>query len=147
MPKRKLFSHDGFTLIEVIMAVVIVSTVIAALLQMRGNTSHKFLQLKKLTKTNQYNSFLIGNGEKYGFESSNIDLYRLADDFDLESNLRRKLKSLKVHILYDELDVLDSSDFGDEDEESSDAAIVLEIGRTTLHSKEFSLSMKRVKLQ
>jgi len=148
MPKRQLH-RKAFTLIEVMVAVMIVSVVIAALLQMRGNTNHKFIQLKKIVKENQYNSFLISVDDKYGFESSSIDLYRLADNFDLESDLRRKLKSIKTKVTYEELEVLDSGDFSDDKEEgeSSASGIIFEIGKTSLESDDFSLSLMRVKIQ
>jgi len=151
MPKRQL-NRKAFTLIEVMVAVMIVSVVIAALLQMQGNTNHKLIQLKKTVKENQYSSFLISVDDKYGFESSSLDLYRLADNFDLESDLRRKLKSIKTKVSYEELDVLDSSDFSDdsdesEEGESSASGIIFEIGKTHLESEEFSLSLMRVKIQ
>ena len=151
MPKRQLHKK-AFTLIEVMVAVMIVSVVIAALLQMRGDTNHKLIQLKKILKENQYNSFLIATDDKYGFESSNIDLYRLLGNFDVESDLRRKLKAIKTEVTYEELDVLDSSDFSDdstdgEESEGSASAIVFEIGKTSLKSEAFSLSLLRVRIQ
>ena len=69
MPKRR-----AFTLMEVMVAVVIVSVVIAALLQMQGNTHHKLFGIKEMIKTNQYNSFLLSLSDKYGFESSKINM-------------------------------------------------------------------------
>jgi prepilin-type N-terminal cleavage/methylation domain-containing protein len=146
MIKRHL-SRRGFTLIEVMVAVMIVSVVIAALLQMRGNTTHKLQELKKRLKTTQYNSFLSSLDDKYGFESSNIDLYRLAGDFDMESGLRRKLKSIKTKITYKKIDVLDSNDFDEDGENNATSSIILEIGKTDVKSKDFSLSLLRVKLQ
>ena len=145
MAKRHL-SHRGFTLIEVMVAVMIVSVVIAALLQMRGNTTHKLQELKKTVKTTQYNSFLSSADDKYGFNSSSLGLYRLAGDFEMESDLRRKLKSIKTKITYEKIEVLDSNDFG-EDDNSTTSSIILEIGKTDLKSKDFSLSLMRVKLQ
>jgi len=149
MPKRQL-TRKAFTLIEVMVAVMIVSVVIAALLQMQGNTNHKLLQLKKSIKDNQYNSFLISEANRYGFDSSNINLYRLVEKFDLESDLRRHLKATKIKVSYEILDVLDSNDFDDEsddEEENSGNGIILEIGKTDLKSDKFALSLLRVKLQ
>jgi len=144
MPKQH---HRGFTLIEVMVAVMIVSVVIAALLQMQGNTSHKLIELKKTLKTNQFNSFLISSDNKYGFESSNTDLYRLSGEFDMESDLRRKLKAMKIKVSYEKKDVLDSNDFSDDEEDATVTGIVLEIGKTHLQNKNFSLSLMRIKLQ
>jgi prepilin-type N-terminal cleavage/methylation domain-containing protein len=153
MPKRQL-GRNAFTLIEVMVAVMIVSVVIAALLQMKGNTNHKFIQLKKIVTENQYNTFLISVDDKYSFETSNIDLYRLVDNFDLENDLRRKLKSIKTKVSYEKLYVFDSGDFNDdsEDEEGEEGEnggidIIFEIGKTSLKSEEFSLSLMRVKIQ
>ena len=58
MPKRHC-NNSAFTLIEVIVAVMIVSVVIAALLQMRGNTSYKFLEIKTGT---DFDAIETGNG-------------------------------------------------------------------------------------
>lgn len=146
MPKRQL-NRRAFTLIEVMVSVMIVSFVIAALLQIQGDTAHRLIKLKKTIKENQYNSFLISEGGRYGFESNSINLYQLVDNFDVESDLRRKLKAIKTKVSYKKLDVLDSNDFSDENDENSGSDIVLEIGRTSLKSKEFSLSLLRVKLQ
>ena len=154
MPKRQL-GRNAFTLIEVMVAVMIVSVVIAALLQMKGNTNHKFIQLKKIVTENQYNTFLISVDDKYSFETSNIDLYRLVDNFDLENDLRRKLKSIKTKVSYEKLYVFDSGDFNDDSEEDEEGEegenggidIIFEIGKTSLESEEFSLSLMRVKIQ
>lgn len=153
MPKRH-FYREGFTLIEVMVAVMIVSVVIAALLQMQGNTTHKFFGIKEMMKTNQYNSFLLSHGDKYGFEKSNMDMSRLVEDFDVESDLRRKLKAIKVELDYEELATIDTSEYDDSgDNENEDAeitgssGIIFEIGRTVLKTEEFTGSLIRVKIQ
>lgn len=148
MPKRQL-EHKGFTLIEVMVAVMIVSVVIAALLQMRGNASHKLFELKKSMQTNQYSSFLFENSEKYAFEDSKIDMTKLVEEFELESDLRRKLKAMKSQILYEELDTIDTNEFEESDEEeiTQSSGIVFEIGKTTLKTEEFTTSLIRVRLQ
>ena len=159
MPKRH-FYRRGFTLIEVMVAVMIVSVVIAALLQMQGDTTHKFFGIKKMMKTNQYNSFLLSHGDKYGFEKSSMDMSRLVEDFDLESDLRRRLKDIKVELDYEELETIDMSEYEDsgEDEENSDldneggenmnpSSIVFEIGKTILKTEKFTTSLIRIKIQ
>lgn len=137
-------------------AVMIVSVVIAALLQMRGNTSHKFFGIKEMMQTNQYNSFLLSQGDKYGFEKSSIDMSSLVEDFELESDLRRKLKAIKVKLDYEELDTLDTSEYEEtptddnenEDEEiTGSSGIIFEIGKTVLESEGFSGSLIRIKIQ
>ncbi|QOP41714.1 type II secretion system protein [Sulfurimonas marina] len=128
--------RSAFTLIEVMVAVMIVSVVIAAILQVRGDANNKLLWLQQSIKETQYNSFLLGTSEKYGFEKSSISLKEFVDDFELESDLRRELKAVKVKISYDEID-----DF------ETPTGSVLEIGKTKLESKNFSASMIRVKIQ
>jgi prepilin-type N-terminal cleavage/methylation domain-containing protein len=154
MPKRH---RNAFTLMEVMVAVMIVSVVIAALIQMRGETSHKFSSIKKMIETNQYSTFLLSLGDTYGFERSHIDMNQLVSDFDLESDLRRKLKSMKVEIEYEELEVIDTSAYEETPQEESDmqeddaqedtTGIVFEIGRTKLHSDAIDLQLVRVKIQ
>jgi prepilin-type N-terminal cleavage/methylation domain-containing protein len=145
MPKRYLKHRSAFTLIEVMVAVMIVSVVIAALLQMQGETTHKFFGIKKMMQTNQYNSFLIAQNGKYGFEKSNMDMSRLVEDFDLESTLRRKLKALKVELLYDELKTVDTSEF--DDSNGSGSGLVFEIGDTSIKTESFRLHLMRVRTQ
>ncbi|MBT5935855.1 prepilin-type N-terminal cleavage/methylation domain-containing protein [Sulfurimonas sp.] len=149
MTKRHSTYRSAFTLIEVMVAVMIVSVVIAALLQMRGDTSNKLFQLKKIINTNQYNSFLLSNSENYAFEDSKIDMKRLVNEFELESDLRRKLKAIKTEILYEELEIIDTNELQQsEDEEITDGSgIIFEIGKTMLKTEDFSGTLIRVRLQ
>ncbi|MFT7860870.1 MAG: prepilin-type N-terminal cleavage/methylation domain-containing protein [Sulfurimonas sp.] len=129
-------SRGAFTLLEVMVAVLIVSVVIAAIYEVKGNANNKLFWLQKTTKETQYNTFLLGSAEKYGFEKSNISLNELVGEFDLESELRRKLKKIKVKIDYDELDAIETP-----------VGSVFEIGKTSIESKNFSASILRVKIQ
>ncbi|MDF1877748.1 prepilin-type N-terminal cleavage/methylation domain-containing protein [Sulfurimonas sp. SAG-AH-194-L11] len=144
MPKR-----SAFTLMEVMVSVVIVSVVIAALLQMQGNTTHKFFTLKEMMQTNPYSSFLLSTSDKYGFESSKIEMKQLVDEFELESDLRRRLKSMQVKIEYEVLTTIDTSELEDEEDssQSGSTGLVFEIGKTSLISKDFSTQLIRVKIQ
>jgi len=127
---------DGFTLIEVMVAVMIVSVVVAALWQMRGDATQKFLFLEKMQKSNEYATFLLGNAQKYGFDKSTISMRNLLDDFDLESDIRRKLKEIKVTLSYEVIDAIDDND-----------SMVLEVGQTTMDFEDTHLSMVRMRLQ
>jgi len=151
--------RKGFTLIEVMVAVMIVSIVIAALLKVQGNSSNKLIQLQKMMKTTQYSSFLLANSQKYGFESTTTNMADILDDFKLEDSLRRKLKTIKIDISYDQLDTLDSSDFSNDDQTAQDQTIqddtndaqqgqnlILEIGKTVLKSDKFTNSLVRVQV-
>ncbi len=134
---------------EVMVAVLIVSVVIAALLQMRGDTAQKFFSLQKMMQTNQYNSFLLGVSDKYGFDSSHIDMRGLVDEFELESDLRRRLKSLNTEISYKELTTIDTSEMSDTQDSngSASAGFVFEIGKSIIKTKEFTGELIRVRLQ
>jgi len=157
MPKRRL-SHSAFTLIEVMVAVMIVSVVIAALLQMQGNASHKFFQIKQMMDNSQYSSFLLSNADKYGFESSSTDMRTLLDDFELESDLRRKLNAMKLKIEYEELMRIDTNEMLEDTEEgvsqeldlqnnTGSSGVIFEIGKTLLQGEDFSNSLIRVRVQ
>ena len=155
-------SLNAFTLIEVMVAVVIISTVIMALIQLSANNRHIFSILEKKSQTNQYLSFMISNPE-YGFENKKTRLYDLVNEFDLESSLRRKLKEIKSEIIYHELDTIDMADFDPDkedttkeeiseeieksQEQSSNSGLVFEIGKTVIRLDEASTSILRIRLQ
>ena len=134
IPSRQSMSK-AFTLIEVMVAVLIISLVIMALLQMRGNSSHMLMNINKQIKVNQFNSFLISNND-YGFESKSTTLDRLLSEFSMENNLRRELKKIKVKIKYQELETI-----------NMDSNIIFEIGKVVLKVDEESTSVVRLRLQ
>ncbi|MBD3797678.1 MAG: prepilin-type N-terminal cleavage/methylation domain-containing protein [Campylobacterales bacterium] len=129
-------SKKAFTLLEVMVAVLIVSVVIAAIFQVKGDANTKLFWVQERIKKAQYNTFFLGNTEKYGFEKSNVSLYELVSDFELEDDLRRELKALKINIDYDELEGIETP-----------MGSVFEIGKTKLNAKEFDQSILRVRLQ
>ncbi len=128
--------RKAFTLLEVMVAVLIVSVVIAAMFKVKGDANTKLFWLQSTINETQYNTFLLGNSEKYGFDKSSISLNELINEFDLESDLRRKLKAIKVSINYDKKDDIDIP-----------TGSVLELGKTKLETKNFSTSILRVKIQ
>ncbi len=141
MPKR-----GAFTLIEVMVSVMIISVVIAALLQMRGNTSNKLIQLNKMNLSNQYTSFLISVDDKYTKEDSHMDMKRLVEEFDLDTDLRKKLSSIPLELSYKKIKTIDMSK-SDNEGNSEQSQIVFEIGQTTMHTKSFTNNLIRVQLQ
>ena len=145
MAKRDL-TKDAFTLIEVMVAVMIISVVIMALIQMYANNTHIFSSMKKQTKINQYSSLLISN-DNYGFENKNIDLHDLVDDFDLEYKLRRELKGTKAKILYQELETLDMSEQDSDEEIEASSGMVLEIGKSIIQTQESSTALLRFRIR
>jgi len=149
MAKRTL-SKNAFTLIEVMVAVMIISVVIMALIQMYANNTHIFSSMKKQTKTNQYSSLLISNDD-YGFKDKSINLNDLVSDFDLENSLRRKLKERKVKVIYKELEIIDMSEQESEqesdDESEVSSSLALEIGKSILQTEDSSTALLRFRIR
>ncbi len=158
MPKHS----SGFTLIEVLVAVMIISVVIGALIQLFATNNYTFTSVhQKILQTNK-TTLLLGN-EIYGYENKKVDLAELVKDFNIDDDLRRLLKKNKAEIIYTEVTSIDFGDAaeaiaevegaqsGNEDEglisEAAEATNALEIGRTTLKINGESSSFLRVKLQ
>lgn len=133
----------GFTLIEVIVAVMIITIVIMALLQMRGNSSHMFLNFSKKLEVNQYISF-INLDTNQSDENYNTTIDKMLNDFDIENDLRKKLKNIKVKIIYQKLKQIDLSQ-NEDDNVSSD--VIFEIDKMILKTDTASTSLIRLNLQ
>jgi len=157
MPKQR----TAFTLIEVLVSVMIISVVIAALLQLFATNSHSFASIEKKIRQTNKTSLLLGS-TLYGYEKKKIDLAELVKDFDIDDDLRRKLKREKVEIIYTEVLSVDfdaaaiSLGEAQKDENSDGEAVIsetaeatnaLEVGRTTMKINSQSSSFLRVKLQ
>ena len=133
--------RSAFTLIEVMVAVMIISVVIMALLQMQGNTTHIFSKLGDTIKVNQYTSLFISNKD-YGFEKKSVDLDDLLSDFKVEDELRRELKTIKVKVDYEKLKTMDMREI-----EEGSSSMIFELGKTMLNVGESSSSIMRFKIQ
>jgi len=156
----KKSSHSAFTLMEVMVAVVIISVVIAALLQMMGNSSNIFSKIKTESDVSQYASFMIASKD-YGFENKSVTMDKFSDNFLLDTYLRRDLKKLKAKLVYTELEAIDMSDFDEEasdddtreedltttDEQQVSSGLIFEIGKSTLVFKNGSTSLLRLRIQ
>jgi prepilin-type N-terminal cleavage/methylation domain-containing protein len=146
---KKTTYRDGFTLVEVMVSVVIISTVIMALFQMFANNTHIFSTLKQQAKISGYTSFFISN-EDYGFEKDDITLYELIDGFKVEDELRKELKSIKAKIIYQELESIDMSEFDEDDSDLNlekkevDSEMVFEVGKTILKVNDTSSALLRI---
>lgn len=138
--------RKGFTFIEVMIAVVIISVVITALLEIYANNTYIFSKLEKKSETNQHLSFVISNPD-YGLENKNTSLYELLKDFELDDSLRRQLKSVKVNLTYQKLEKIDMNEYESEEQEGSNSKMIFEIGKTILKVDEDSASIIRIKLQ
>jgi len=128
--------RKAFTLIEVMVSVMIISVVIAALLQMRGESAFLFSDLKKKIHANQLMTFFIRN-KNYGFKNESISFDNLAEGFEIDDDLRRYLKSIKVDVIHQPLKSIDFSD----------SSTVFEISKTIIHTKNSSTFSYRLKIQ
>ena len=132
----------AFTLIEVMVAVMIISVVILALVRMYSNNTFLFSAYKKRSQVSQYSSFLIANKE-YGYENKNVHLYDLLSEFDMEDKLRRQLKKQKAQVIYK---VLKNMDLGEESNTSA-PQMSLEIGSSILRVDDASAALMRLQLR
>ena len=154
MPKHS----NGFTLIEVLVAVMIISVVIGSLIQLFSNNSRTFASVHQKILHSNTTTLLLGNNI-YGYEDAETDLAELIKDFNIDDDLRRKLKEVKVKVMYSEVTTIDFGEAAEsiaEEEsgaeeaavkEASEASNSLEIGRTTLRAGDQSSSFLRVKFQ
>ncbi len=136
-------AKNAFTLVEVMVAVMIISVVLMALLHMQGNTTHIFSKLQNKLKANQYTSFFISN-PNYGFKRESVDLDDVLSDFIVEDDLRKELKNIKVEVEYKEVKQLDMSE---SDEEDVSSRMILEVGKTILKIDNSSSSLVRFRIQ
>lgn len=144
--KRSVLAWDmrkAFTLLEVMVAVLIISIVIMALLEMRGHSAHIFSALNQKQEINQYLSFLVSSKD-YGFENDTVTAESLVKEFDLERDLRQSLKNVKIDLIYQELA---SIDLDEQDDENLSSGMVFETGKTILKTDSSSVSLPRIRLQ
>lgn len=156
MPKMS----RGFTLLEVLVAVMIIAVVIGSLIQLFANNASTFASVRQKILHTNTTSVLLGN-EIYGYEKAKTDLAELVKDFNIDNDLRRQLKNVKVEVVYNEVRSIDfgeaaediadleSGESGEDTliQEASEAVTALEIGRTTMRVNDQSSSFLRVKLQ
>ncbi|MFA6196183.1 MAG: type II secretion system protein [Sulfurimonas sp.] len=150
-------TRRAFTLIEVMVAVMIISVVILALLQMFANNTHIFSQLTKQAKINQYASLFLANPD-YGFETKSVSLNELVSDFKVNDALNSELKNSKVEIVYQKTEQIDMSEYDDKNREkeklelnkedkSVNSSMIFEIGKTVLKTDKSSIALFRLRLE
>ena len=146
--------RKGFTLIEVMIAVMIISIVIGVLLQLFSNNTTLFSSMRGHSELCMRSSLLIGN-QKYGYENEKVTLADLVQDFDIDDDLRRKLKKLEAKITYTPVQQLDAvkekvdetvESYMDENTESLQESS-MEIGRSSFQMDQFQTAYLRLKLQ
>ncbi len=136
-------SKKGFTLIEVMISVVLISVIIASLYQLKSNYTFLFEKAK-----NEANSFWIAtffNTDKYGFKNDTVTLDRLSEGFDLDDDLRRFLKNKKTDIIYQEVRSIDLSETDTNQTQNSN--MTLTIGKTVLKSNNGKTAFYRVEIK
>ncbi len=89
---------EAFTLLEVLVSVLIIVGVIAALLELRQKLFFGYEKSFKSAQSKMYGSLLMHS--KYGFEKEKSSLDRLCEEFDMDDDLRRRLKKIKVALKY-----------------------------------------------
>ncbi len=148
----------GFTLIEVMVAVILISTVIAAMLQLFADNTRFLGGVEERIDHTLRGSLLLGKAD-YSFETKERTLYDLADDFELDDALRRRLKATKLSLAYRVEQQLDSGGtvtpaVGEKAPEADDEAVaavsdavVLEIGETTFTIGDRRSGWTRMRLQ
>lgn len=132
--------RKAFTLLEVMISVVIISVVILALYEIRGNSNLIFFKIDNSSKVSQYLSLLIDQ-ENYGFERKTTSIKNLTTEFDLDFDLRREFSNTKMNIKYIELESIDMKDYDEGSE------MIFEIGTTNIKINDNSASFLRIKLQ
>ncbi len=149
----------AFTLIEVMVAVMIISVVILALIEMFANNIHIFSGFKKQTHINPYASFFISNPD-YGLETKSAVLYDLVSDFKLEDDLLRELKNIKIEVVYQVVEKIDLGEYDDMNKDKSNESdrdektdrevktnAVFEIGKTVIKTSEASTALLRLRIE
>lgn len=115
-------------------AVMIVSIVIAALFKLRGDTNNLFTQIQQNQKYKTYTTLLLWERD-YGFHKKSLNLYRFVENFTIDDDLRRELKEIKIDLKYTKLKSIDLD------------TQKLEVGRTDFHFQNFELYFNRVILR
>jgi prepilin-type N-terminal cleavage/methylation domain-containing protein len=137
----------GFTLIEVMVAVMLISIVIAALLKLQADNAFIFTKIKQDIRANGFISLI--NNSKYGYENDSLSLDRLVENFDIDDDLRQELKNIRAKTIYVELEKISLADEDEEDmnDEEKAAPVMLEIGKTVLKLSNSSTSIIRIKIR
>ena len=133
---------------------MIITVVIGGMLQLFSNNNRFFLTMDSKIDM-AYNASLLLGVKESDFESRGISLDDLVRDFNVDDDLRRMLKEVKVTVEYREVMRLDSADLEAEAEAMADepdslgtetAETGLEVGRMSMHYNGLSSSFLRLKL-
>jgi hypothetical protein len=94
------------------------------------------MKLQQNQNNNHFTTFLLYNRD-YGLQkhSQKLNLYRLVDNFDMDDDLRRELKSINATIKYKQIRKIDLD------------TTTIEVGETELSLPHFNTSLMRVTIQ
>lgn len=136
---------QGFTLIEVIIAVVIISVVGLALLQMRGDTIRSLKLIETRMEVNKYSSFIFGTISK-DLHGKNLEVYDYIKDryFIKDDELIHYFKSAKYEYRQDEIYFLHFGENEDniDNETDIEESLVMD-SSTDLNNKQVTDEVKR----
>ena len=135
-------ARAAFTLVEVMVSVMIISVVIMALIEMHGNSTHLFTNIKERLHVSFLPSLLIANPD-YGYENKTLSADILTKDFILDDDLRRKLKALNITLSYEQLDSMQAP-ISDKNSTVDSQNSLFYIGNTTLKVENSSVSFLRI---
>ena len=135
-------ARAAFTLVEVMVSVMIISVVIMALIEMHGNSTHLFTNIKERLHVSFLPSLLIANPD-YGYENKTLSADMLTKDFILDDDLRRKLKALNITLSYEQLDSMQAP-ISDKNSTVDSQNSLFYIGKTTLNVENSSVSFLRI---
>jgi prepilin-type N-terminal cleavage/methylation domain-containing protein len=135
-------ARAAFTLVEVMVSVMIISVVIMALIEMHGNSTHLFTNIKERLHVSFLPSLLIANPD-YGYENKTLSADILTKDFILDDDLRRKLKALNITLSYEQLDSMQAP-ISDKNSTVDSQNSLFYIGKTTLKVENSTVSFLRI---
>ncbi len=146
--------RKGFTLLEVMIAIMVISVVIGVLLQLFSNNTTLFSSMRGHSELCMRSSLLIGN-KNYGYDNEKVTLAELVQDFDIHDDLRRRLKTYEATITYTPVKDLDTLheeigervDYYMDENRQSLQKSAMQIGRSSFQMDEFQTAYLRLKLQ
>ncbi|HIC11010.1 MAG TPA: type II secretion system protein [Campylobacterales bacterium] len=131
----------GFTLVEVLVAVLIISVVGVALLKMRGDMVRSLSLVDSRMKVNRFSSFIFGKVSKK-LHGKNLEVYEYVKErYNIkDDDLIHYLKSAKYEYRQDEIYFLH---FGENSDSGEDGEMADSLVMDTPSDKEVSDEVKR----
>ena len=136
-------NKKGFTLIEVMVAVILISIVIMSLFELKSNYTFLFQKTRDNAKNFWLATFI--NSSDFGFKNDKTTLDKLSLNFDMDDDLRRFLKNKKLDIIYQEVKSIDLSKIDNNQSQSSN--MKLRIGKTILKQNNQKTAFYRVDIK